>query len=363
MRLLSRYVCAYFLRYFCLGLLSCAGLFLVVELFDRMDDFIERQVLWGDAVHYLLLRLPGLVYQIVPALFLLASVLTFSTLTKYNEMVAVRSNGIAPLRLAGPIFFLGALGGLLLLVAQEYVLPYTNHAYRLLWQTRIRREKVDTPLGVVRQGQLWYRGASRIWSARIGLPLEHRLLGVTIYTLDATGAIRQRYDAAEARWTPQGWQLLQGSLRTFGTDGAFVTPPEYFEQRQVEFPERLPDMSTVRKEPEEMGLRELLVYATQLPRRGEPATQYLVEFHSKVAFAVLCVVMAGFGVPLALRLNRTGGTVRAVGLTLLCGFSYWVVHSLVIAMGHSGQLPPVAAAWSTSVGFGVGSVYLTYRLQ
>jgi lipopolysaccharide export system permease protein len=344
-------------------LLSCAGLFLVVELFDRIDDFIERQVFWGDAVHYLLLRLPGLIYQIVPGLFLLASVLTFSTLTKHNEMTAVRSGGIAPLRLASPLFLLGALGGLLLLVAQEYVLPYTNHAYRLLWHTRIRHEKVDTPLGVVKQGQLWYRGTARIWNAKIGLPLEHRLLGVTIYALDATGAIRQRYDVAEARWTPQGWWLLQGSLRTFGPDGLFVTPPEYFEQQQVEFSERLPDMTTVRKEPEEMGLSELLVYATQLQRRGGPATRYLVELHGKLAFAVLCVVMAGFGMPLAMHLNRSGGTVGAVGLTLFCGFSYWVVHSLVIAMGYSGQLPPVVAAWSTSAGFGAGNVYLTYRLQ
>ena len=96
MRLLSRYVCTYFLRYFSMGLLVCIGLFFIVELFDSMDDFIARQVFWGDAVHYLLLRLPSLVYQIVPAIFLLASVLTFSTLVKYNEIVAMRSSGIAP---------------------------------------------------------------------------------------------------------------------------------------------------------------------------------------------------------------------------------------------------------------------------
>jgi lipopolysaccharide export system permease protein len=363
MRLLSRYVCAYFVRYFCLGLLICAGLFLIVELFDRMDDFIERQVFWVDAVHYLFLKLPSLVYQVVPAIFLLASVLTFSTLTKYNEITAMRSGGVAPLRLARPIFLLGGIGCLLLLVAQEYLLPYANHEYRLFWQTRIRREKVETPLGVVKQGRMWYRAASRLWSVELGLPSEKRLLGVTIYVLDETGAIRQRYDVAEARWTPQGWVLLQGVLRTFGADRLFVTPPEYFEQRREDFSERLADMSTVQRVPEEMGLRELLTYATQLQRRGGPAQGYLVEFHGKLAFAVLCVIMAGFGVPLALRLNRSGGTVRAVGLTLFCGFSYWVVHSLVIAMGHSGQLPPVIAAWSTSLGFGAGNVYLTCRLQ
>jgi lipopolysaccharide export system permease protein len=363
MGLLSRYVCAYFLRYFSLGLLTCTGLFLVVELFDRVDDFIEQQVFWWDAVYYLLLKLPGLVYQIVPAIFLLASVLTFSTLTKHNEMAAVRSGGIAPIRLAVPIFLLGGIGGLLLLITQEYLLPFTHQESRLLWRTRIRREHVEAPLGVVKQGQLWYRAPSRIWSAKFVVPLEHRLLEVTIYELDGAGAIRQRYDVAEARWTPQGWLLLQGARRIFGTDGVFAVPPEYFDERHVAFAERLTDMSLVRKEPEEMGLRELLAYATQLQRRGGSATGYLVEFHGKLAFAVLCVVMAGFGMPLALQLNRRGGTVSAIGLTLLCGFSYWVVHSIVIAMGHNGQLPPVVAAWSTSAGFGIGNVYLTYRLQ
>jgi lipopolysaccharide export system permease protein len=363
MRLLSRYVCTYFLRYFSVGLLVCIGLVFIVDLFDSMDDFIARQVFWGDAIHYLLLRLPSLVYQIVPAIFLLASALTFSTLVKYNEIVAMRSSGIAPLRLARPIFLLGCIGGLLLLVAQEYLLPYTNQAYRLLWRTRIRHEPIAEPQGALQQGHFWYRAGSRIWSVEVGLPSAHRLLGVTIYDLDASGAIRQRYDAAEARWTPQGWILLQGMRRTFGTDEVFITPPEYFAQRQVDFAERFADMQTIRKEPEEMGLRELLAYAAQLQRWGGPATEYLVALHGKLAFAVLCVLMAGFGVPLALRLNRSGGTIRAVGLTLLCGFSYWVVHSLVLAMGHNGQLPPLVAAWSTSAGFGVGNVYFACRLR
>jgi lipopolysaccharide export system permease protein len=193
--------------------------------------------------------------------------------------------------------------------------------------------------------------------------LEQRLLGVTIYELDASGAIQQRYDVAEARWTPTGWWLYRGSRRTFGATETFIGAPEYFEQRQVDFAESFADMRTIRKEPEEMGLRDLLVYAARLQRRGAAATEYLVAFHGKLAFAVLCVIMTGFGVPLALRLNRSGGTVRAIGLALLCGFSYWVVHSLVLAMGQNGQLPPFVAAWSTSAGFGIGNVYLAYRLQ
>ena len=88
-----------------------------------------------------------------------------------------------------------------------YVLPYTNQAHNRIWRTRIQRVKTDPRLGFFKKGQIWYRSAQRIWSAQTSVPLEQRLLGVTIYTLDAQGVIRERYDAAEARHDGQGWTV------------------------------------------------------------------------------------------------------------------------------------------------------------
>ena len=363
MWLLHRYICRQFLRFFWLGLGGCAALFLIVELFDRMDEFIGRQVFWHDALRYVLFKLPGIVYEIVPLAFLLASVLTFSTLTRHNEITAVRAGGIAPLRLAWPLFFIGGIGCMALLVAQEYLLPYTNQTYRLIWRTRIQREKIEARLGLFKQGQIWYRAAPRLWDIQLSKPLENRFLGVTIYELDAAGVIRRRYDAAEARWDSQGWILQQGVLRVFEADGAFAGPPEDFVQQRFDFPERPTEISATQKQPEEMGIREILAYARKLRHQGFPNALYLVEFHGKLAFAAVCIIMAGFGVPLALHLNRSGGAARAIGLTLCCGFSYWIVHSAAMALGQNGQLPPAVAAWGANVCFGAGSVYLSHRLQ
>ncbi|HEY7495270.1 MAG TPA: LptF/LptG family permease, partial [Candidatus Tectomicrobia bacterium] len=174
MGLLHRYVCRQFLRFFWLGLAGCVALFLVVELFDRMDEFLERRVFWSDVLRYLLFKSPGMVYQMMPAAFLLSSVLTFSTLNRHNEIVAVRAGGMAPLRLAWPLFCLGGIGCVVLLVAQEYLLPYTNHTYHLIWRTRIQREKMDPRLGLFKQGQSWYRAMPRLWSVQQSQPLENR---------------------------------------------------------------------------------------------------------------------------------------------------------------------------------------------
>jgi len=151
-RLLSRYVRRHFLGYLGGGLAACAGLLLLVDLFDRIDTFIGRQVLWIDAIYYLALKLPWMVYQMMPAACLLASVVTFSTLNKHHETIAIRAHGISPLRLTRPLFVVGGIVCLLLLMAQEYLLPYTNQAYNLIWRTRIQRVKTDRRLGLFKKG-------------------------------------------------------------------------------------------------------------------------------------------------------------------------------------------------------------------
>ena len=118
----------------------------------------------------LLLRVPKNVAYMVPVGCLLASVLTFSTLNKHSEITAIRAGGVAPLRLAAPLFGLAGVGCLLLLLAQEYLLPYTNQAHRLIWLTQVRHEKLEASMGLFKQGQIWYRRDNRIRQERATAP-------------------------------------------------------------------------------------------------------------------------------------------------------------------------------------------------
>lgn len=361
MSLFSKYVLQYFLRFLLAGLGLCMGLFLIVELFDRMDEFIERQVLLMDAVQYLVFKLPGIMYYMMPAAYLLASVLTFSTLSRHREITAMRAAGVSPLALSRPLYGVGLLGCLLLLLAQEYLLPYTNQTYNVIWRTRIRHQKMDQTLGLFQQGQIWYRYGERIWSIQASLPLEQRLLGVSIYVMDTHGVIRQRYDVAEAQQQADTWILRQGTLQLFDATGVFTAPPELFEERRESFPELLTEISAIRKTPEEMSMSETLRYAQQLRQQGVRSSRSFVDFHGKLAFAAACVVMAGLGLPLATRSQRSGGVALAISLTLVWGFTYWIVHSIAMALGYNDRLPPVVAAWLSNGLFGAGSAYMAVR--
>ena len=74
MTLFSRYICVAFMRFFFLGLSMCLALFLLVELFDRIDNFIDREDHWQDVLFYLAMRLLAILYFVIPVACLLASV-------------------------------------------------------------------------------------------------------------------------------------------------------------------------------------------------------------------------------------------------------------------------------------------------
>ena len=363
MSLFSRHVCRYFVTYFAASLGVCTALFLVVEVFDRIDEFIERRVLWYDAVRYLAFKLPGILYQMAPVGCLLASVLTFSSLSKHNEIVAIRAAGRAPLSLALPLAVPGAVVCLAMLLAQAYVVPHTNHTASLIWRARVRHAKVDVGQGLFRHGHIWYRSGERIWSIERGLPSEPRLLGVTIFEIDTAGRIRQRYDAAAAHWDDGGWTLHDGRRQAFDERGHFAGRADTFASRRVDFTERVEDIGAVGKEADDMSLQESLAQARRLRAQGLPDHPYRVAFHGKVAFAAVGALMSFLGLPLSLLSNRHGGRIRAVALTLAAGFGYWILHSFAIALGVNGQLPPLVAAWSANGCFAAGSVAMAWRVR
>jgi len=51
---------------------------------------------------------------------------------------------------------------------------------------------------------------------------------------------------------------------------------------------------------------------------------------------------------------------RNVGIGLAVSLSYWTAAAIAVAAGHTGVLPPLAAAWAANGFFGVGG-FAMYR--
>ena len=83
--------------------------------------------------------------------------------------------------------------------------------------------------------------------------------------------------------------------------------------------------------------------------------QFQTRLYRTLAEGVAPIIMLLLALPTALghaRSNRTAPVIFGLG----CGLLYLVADGLLTAMGQTGVLPPLAAAWGAPVGFAAGAV-------
>jgi lipopolysaccharide export LptBFGC system permease protein LptF len=110
-----------------------------------------------------------------------------------------------------------------------------------------------------------------------------------------------------------------------------------------------------------MNYEELERYIRDLQQGGFDVVRLRVQLQKKLAYPAIAVIMAILAVPFALSAGRRGaitGIATAIGIALV----YWTVSSLFEAMGNVSQLPPMLAAWSPNLIFGLVGGYLILKV-
>ncbi len=103
-----------------------------------------------------------------------------------------------------------------------------------------------------------------------------------------------------------------------------------------------------------MHIHQLYDYITRFSNSG--ATKALnnlrVDLHSKIAYPFSNIVIILVGLPIALMTGRRKAlTFSSLGIAVAIGFLFYVFNAVGIALGKSGTLEPIVAAWIAPVVF------------
>jgi lipopolysaccharide export LptBFGC system permease protein LptF len=176
-------------------------------------------------------------------------------------------------------------------------------------------------------------------------------------------AARARWAEHLSKWTfENGWQrswtnapgadlqedLRKEDLRKFdvSTFAELNEPPTYFKKEVLQS--------------SEMNYDELRRYIYDLQQGGFDVVRLRVQLQKKIAFPLITLVMAVLAVPFALSGGRRGA-LSGVVVALIIGVTYVLTSSLFEAMGNVSQLPPLIAAWSPDLIFGLAGGYLIMK--
>jgi len=361
LRTLDRYVLREFLLFLILGLSTFVAIYLIVDVFEKLDTFVDHDASVGLILDYYASSLPLILVQVLPVAMLLGSILALGQLRKFNEITAMQSCGLSPLRITRPLLLLALLitaGGFFL---SEEVVPAASERQKETMDVRIRKRRPASARG---RSDIYYMGRSgRVYVARKYSPQPPRLSGVIIQHIETRGdstEITKRIDAERAEWTQGLWRMEDGVVRRFGGKREVAAQfRHYVDSRYDEQPD---EFARPESDPFFMNRRQLRDYIIRIRESGAEVEKYETDYHIRAAFPFASFVMVLLGTCLSLRIVR-GTLALGFGLSISLGFGYYGCLRVGQALGYNGALPPLLGAWMGNVVFLVIGIVLFWRLN
>ena len=202
----------------------------------------------------------------------------------------------------------------------------------------------QTSLLAVSSSGLWLReagsaGQTVIHALRISQE-DMALHDTTFYLYEGADQFAKRIDAETATLEDGYWDLKN----------VLISAPNLITEARDSF--RLETTMTINQiqesfaPPETMSFWDLPGFIRTLEAAGFSATKHRIYWHSILATPMLLCAMVLIAATFSLRLTRRGGTGLLVVGGLFTGFLLFFLTDVVLALGMSGSIPVILAAWA-----------------
>jgi len=351
--ILKRYTLKTFLSFYLFSVGGFIGLFLLGDFFDRVDNFFSQSTPITSLFLYYIYKIPFTLFYMAPQSVLLATVLAVSSLSKTNEIIAMKACGISVTRITLPIIGASVVIALLVIANSEFISPITSQRMNHIYYVEVRQ---GSSFKGIETNNVWHKSKTgAIWNVGNYDPDSLTLESISIFlTKNNHQGIEKRIDAKKAVWIDRQWEFMDGTIRTFGLDGLEKT--DFFEKKTFVFPEIPSDFITIKRRPEEMSLRYMYAEILEHQAKGKDVTEKWLDLNYRLSYPFIGVVLALIGIPLSLRSSRQGGLLFSVAINLTIGVSFSFFYAMCVSMGRGGTFDPVLATWGpialfTAIGF------------
>ncbi len=357
MRILDRYVLRSWTVIFVLTAIGFPVVSILINMTDNLERLLDRGLRFGEILVSYVYALPENIFLVMPAAVLFATVFTVGAMGRHSELTAAKAGGWSFHRLTLPLYLAAASAAGLAYVVGELA-PESTSRQLELQRTKVARPRTARYNFVYRADQGW------VYTIR-SLDVQHRMLRQLVFERQGGGAdypgLAVTADSATYDDTLRTWRLWSGTSRRMMGDGSQIT--YRFQSARLKALAQEPvDLLAEPKAPEEMRYAELTRYIDALKRSGNDTSKIEVDRALKIALPATCLVIALFGAPLAVTSPRQGA---AIGIAISLGTTvvFLSLIQLSKAVGVSGVVNPVAAAWAPNAIFLAAGLWLLLRVR
>lgn len=347
--ILKKFLGTFFYAVMILAIISC-----VIDLSEKMEDFVSRKAPLMEILNYFKNFIPHITALLYPLFIFIATIFFTSRLAYKSEIIAILASGTSYQRFLRPYVIGGIILGCLSLLANHWVVPKANKQRLEFEDTYIHNATVSSDRNVhLRLTKTLYIFVQN-YDFRNNMGYHF-----TAETIEGTKlkkkimAERISYDSVK-----NIWQLYNVQTRT---NEGIKEDLKYDNEAKMKFPFTPKDLDEDEAIKDALTTAELNTYIAREKLRGrESLNFYYVEKYRRTAQPFAGFILTIIGVCIASRKVRGGsGLHLAIGIVISAAYIMAMQFSTTFATKSS--LNPILAVWIPNFLFGILALYLLRR--
>ncbi len=360
MNLLDRYIIRQFLFTLVFSLAALCVIFLVVNLLEQLDDFIDQDAAFEIIAEYYIYFFPEILKLLTPIAMLLSTLFTVGRMSTANEVTAMKSGGLSLYRLMLPLAILSIFISFGQLYFNGWIVPEANTKKLEIEHVYLKKGSGGGPIynlyfrdSPKKNVTMRYYNSNNKTGSRVSIDMFTSTVKPRL--IKRTEADKIAWDSTESQWT-----LYNGIVRQYKGGREVSSYP--FDSTIAEFKVSHQQIVQLQRSPDEMNLDELKNYIDLLKQGGKDVRQQLTAYYGEYAFPFANFIVILFGVPFA-SVRKKGGIAIQIGAAMVISFLYLLFTKIGQTIGYASDFNPIISAWLANILFFIAGLINLFRTK
>ncbi|EOA03250.1 LPS export ABC transporter permease LptG [Herbaspirillum sp. AP02] len=355
MRVIQRYFTSEITRSVLFALAAFLALFAFFEMMGQLEQVGRNGYKLQEAVFYVLMGLPGNVYELMPTAVLIGTIYTLSQLAARSEFTIMRVSSMSTGMAAKVLLRIGVGFAVLTIVFGELIAPKASE-----WAEKLKLQAQGASMSSQFRSGMWAKDVikdkglegnvtgSRFINIQTVQP-DGRIEGVKLYELDTDFHMARMITAKSGLYEGNHQWVLNEVVQsdfTGGRDRKITEPVKTVKTAQMKLvSEVTPEiLSVLFADPDRMSAYDLLAYTKHLEANNQRTDRYEIAFWKKIVYPLSIFVMMALALPFAYLHFRAGGVSLKIFTGIMIGVCFQLINSLFSHLGLLNTWPAFVTA-------------------
>lgn len=358
MNMLDRYILKQYVMTLGFAILALCIIFLVVNLMENLDDFIDQKASFGLIAKYYLTFFPEILKILTPVAVLISTLFTIGKLSMNNEVTAMKSGGLSLYRMMMPLVVFSIFLSFGQLYFNGWIVPMANSEKLEIERVYLNKSKAhgstlfnlffrDTPQRNVMMQNYQSNDSTGFQ------------VGIEEYSSELSPRLLSRIEADRIIWRDTVWMLQNVIYRTFSNG---IEIAKSLDSMNIALNIRHDRLIKLKMLPEEMNFDEKREHIEVMKMGGRDTRRLMIDYYSAYAFPFANFIVILFGVPFA-SVKKKGGIAIQIGAAMVIAFAYLIFTEISKTIGLTANLDPMLTGWGANIIFFITGLFVLFKTK